>query len=70
LADRIVSLSLGTVERIYFPAKELEQIPDEEYSAAPYLVYKVNESAEVQALGVRDIQNENIHMVHKTDNSW
>jgi hypothetical protein len=56
----MISLRLGMVERIevlctYLLAKE----PD-----------LVRVPAEVQELDARDIQNETIHVVWKTDNSW
>jgi hypothetical protein len=70
LCVRIVTLTLGTQRRCFLVCSVLYGAFDEEWSEAPYEVYKeVSEKAPV-CFSVRSVAPENLHFVSKTPTSW
>jgi hypothetical protein len=65
---RIVTLTLGTQRRCFLVCSVLDRAFDEEWSEAPYEVYK--EVLEKVCFSVRSVAPENLHFVSKTPTSW
>jgi hypothetical protein len=67
---RIVTLTLGTRRLCFLICAVLDRAFDEEWSEAPYEVYKeVSEKAPV-CFSVRSVAPDNLHFVPKTPTSW
>jgi hypothetical protein len=67
---RIVTLTVSTQRRCFLICTVLERAFEEEWSEAPYEVYKEVPKEELACFSIRSVAPENLHFVSKSETSW
>lgn len=68
--ERITTLSIETLVRMFLVVQRLHRMEDEEVMHAPYDVFAIDTKYVACALSVNEVEPMCVHMVQKSGNSW
>lgn len=66
----IISVSVGTLCRVFFGIRKLTRDSSQEISAAPYKVYSEDTDIDIFFVGISRIEGEDVHFVSKGTDCW